>query len=169
MRANWPLSQAGEPFGIERCLGNDHWERGWLRVLVGKRFCKETLERNEIRCCSQYAITRSPAARSSFRICKTITFCKKKNKNTEELFATRWGVNLFVGWGVQHLTWAFKLEFVPKQVFLGAHTHARTYTCACVYLDAVQQFAHAPEAVSLDVPQSLFLETGNVKVLHFLL
>lgn len=41
------------------------------------------------------------------------------------------------------------------------HTHA--------YLDAVQQFAHAPEAVSLDVPQSLFLETGHVKVFHFLL
>lgn len=37
------------------------------------------------------------------------------------------------------------------------------------YLDAVQQFAHAPEAVSLNVPQSLFLKTGHVKVLYFLL
>jgi len=44
---------------------------------------------------------------------------------------------------------------------------AQTYTHA--YLDAVEQFAHAPEAVSLDVPQSLFLETGHVKVFHFLL
>lgn len=35
MRANWPLSQAGKPFGEERCLENDRWERGWLRVLVG--------------------------------------------------------------------------------------------------------------------------------------
>lgn len=40
---------------------------------------------------------------------------------------------------------------------------------AHVYLDAVQQFAHAPEAVSLNVPQGLFLETGHVKVLHLLL
>lgn len=40
---------------------------------------------------------------------------------------------------------------------------------ARAYLDAVQQFAHAPEAVSLNVPQSLFLETGHVKVFHLLL
>lgn len=40
---------------------------------------------------------------------------------------------------------------------------------ARIYLDAVQQFAHAPEAVSLNVPQGLFLETGHVKVLHLLL
>lgn len=82
MRENWPLSQAGKPFGIERCLENDRWERGWLRALVGKRFCEETLERNEIWCCGQYAITRSPAARSSFRICKIITFCKKPTQGS---------------------------------------------------------------------------------------
>lgn len=40
---------------------------------------------------------------------------------------------------------------------------------ARIYLDAVQQFAHTPEAVSLNVPQGLFLETGHVKVLHLLL
>ncbi|TNN70448.1 hypothetical protein EYF80_019325 [Liparis tanakae] len=54
------------------------------------------------------------------------------------------------------------LDFVPRQP---AVRSARPLA----YLDAVQQFAHAPEAVGLDVPQSLFRETGHVKVLHFLL
>jgi hypothetical protein len=38
-----------------------------------------------------------------------------------------------------------------------------------MYLNAVQQFAHAPETVSLDVSQSRLLQAGHVKVLHLLL
>lgn len=52
------------------------------------------------------------------------------------------------------------IENVVRQPAQAEHT---------AYLDPVQQFAHAPEAVRLNIPQSLFLETGHVKVFHFLL
>lgn len=38
-----------------------------------------------------------------------------------------------------------------------------------IYLNPVQELAHAPEAVSLDVPQHLFLQAGNIEIFHLFL
>lgn len=38
-----------------------------------------------------------------------------------------------------------------------------------IYLNAIQQLAHAPEAVGLDVPQHLLLQAGNIEIFHLVL